>query len=186
VCINGREFGIPYAGAKILAIFEQNGLAIKYDCRKGQCKACAVRVTLEGETMETLACMEDAIEGMVVDTTGLQDDVKVSIPPMETKRVTTRKILKKPASEVQKANARVFRILSQAQEAALDGEWEGCADYASELLEIAASFDNEIGAVFLSGPTRDMIRDFIAVLRTSGQDRCRQLGDKLKNTIGNS
>jgi ferredoxin len=185
--VNGKSYEIPYAGAKILAVFEQNGLPIKIDCRKGHCKSCAVRVQFEEEAVETLACMEEAIEGMEIDTTGLQPtEAAPVIPPMETKRVTTRKAVRKPLSEVQKANSKVFRILTQALEAALDGEWEGCADYGTELVEIARNFEQsqeDLIAVFLKGPCRDLTRDFMAVMRTSGQSRCVHLGESLKQLL---
>ena len=169
-----------------MAVFELNAIPIKFDCRKGQCKSCLVKVMLEGESGETLACMEDALEVMEIDTRGFQPETAIpAVPPMETKRVTTRKMTKKPLSEVNRANGKVFKILCQAQEAALDGEWEGCSDYAAELIEIANHFDqpDERQAVFLTGPCRDLLRDFTAVLRTSGQVRCAQLGHTLKTTI---
>jgi ferredoxin len=184
ILINKKSYPIPYAGAKILAVFEQHELPIKFDCRKGQCKSCAVRVRFEEESMETLACMEEAIDGMEIETEGLQPtEVQLKVAPMETKRVTTRKIASKPQSEVQKANSKVFRILSQAQEAALDGEWEGCADYATELVEIAKIFENDVEAVFLKGPCRDLVRDFLAVLLTSAQPNCLELGKQLKSLL---
>ena len=47
--INGVKYDIPYQGSKILAVFEQNKIPIKFDCRKGTCKSCLIKVTLEGE-----------------------------------------------------------------------------------------------------------------------------------------
>ena len=187
--INGTKYEIPYQGSKILAVFEKHGIPIKYDCRKGTCKSCVIKVTMEGESLETLACMEEAVEGMDICTAGLQpDEIKVVIPPMETKRVTTRKIVAKPQSEVAKANSKVTRLLSQAQECALDGDWEHCADYTEELLEILRDFDRpeDVQHVFMNGPARDLLRDFIACLKGSTSDRAFNLGKKLNSEINKS
>lgn len=184
--INGNKYEIPYQGSKILAVFEKFGIPIKFDCRKGTCKSCAINVTIEGETLQTLACMEEATEGMEISTAGLQpDEIKIVIPPMETKRVTTRKIVAKPQSEVAKANSKVTRLLSQAQECALDGDWEHCADYTEELLEILSDFDRpeDVQHVFMNGPARDLLRDFLACLKGSTSDRAFNLGKRLKSGI---
>jgi ferredoxin len=176
VRVNGVRFKIPYSGSKILAVFELNNLSINFDCRKGTCKSCAVRVTLEGETVETLACMEEAIDGMEISTEGLQEEVQVVVPPMEVKRRTTRKIAAKPQSRAEKANAQVARILQHAQISALDGDWENCANFVVEITEILHQFEKkeDVQSVFMKGSVRDMLRDFLASLRGSTSERCSQ------------
>ena len=183
--INGKKFPIPYEGATILATFERNEIPIKFDCRKGQCKSCLVRVRFVDKAtdfLETLACVEPAIENMEIDTVGLQDDAQ---PPTshETKRMTTRK-LKTGQTEVSKAQAKVGRILAQAGDAALDGEWIGCIEFSQELLEIESTFSKEdVKKIFLSGPSRDSLRDFVACLRTSGNAACEKIAVRIRKDI---
>ena len=186
--INETVYSIPYSGCKILAVFEANSIPIKFDCRKGTCKSCVVRISFEGESVESLACMEEALDGMEIFTEGLQpDEIIARVPPMETRRVTTRKIVNtgKTQTEASKANAKVLRILSQAQEAALEGNWDGCAAYTEELLEILKLFDKpeDVQSVFMTGPSRDILRDFIASLSGSSYDRCFQLGKDFSKEI---
>ena len=182
VFIGEKSYEIPYAGAKILSIFETQGIPIKFDCRKGTCKTCAVTVTYQGETMETLACMEDAVEGMQI-ALPLEAPTLV-IPPMETKRVTTRKV-KIQVSAASRLNAKVMRLLNQAQDAVLEGLWEDACDYAEEILDISKSLENpeEVQQVFFTGQNRDLLQGFIVSLSSSYLSRCRLLSQKMKETI---
>ena len=183
VHINGIKYAIPYEGATILTVYETNSLAIKSDCRKGICKSCLVSVSFDGQDpVETVACMEPAENDMEISSIGSQV-IDIPLPHAESKRVTTRKIAKVPPSSAQKAASIAAKILRQAQEAALDGDWEGCAEFGDELLEISNRFSSQEdrNQVFLVGPSRDSLRDFIACLKSSGNKKCENIAKLLNN-----
>jgi hypothetical protein len=71
---------------------------------------CLVQVRYEGETVETLACMEEAIAGMEIElapSSVVKSASSAKAPPEEIKRVTTKE-RKAKQSEASKIQGRFF------------------------------------------------------------------------------